>query len=50
MLEGCVAFKRDSLPSQREKTQRGHGSAAVNEARKLLSWRFCALIAMVHCE
>jgi hypothetical protein len=43
-----IVFKRDSLPSQREKMQRGHASAPVNEARKAVPLALCARIAMVH--
>jgi hypothetical protein len=45
-----IAFKRDSLPSQREKMQRGDAPAPGNEAPKLFLWLVCQRIAMVHRE
>jgi hypothetical protein len=43
-----IAFKRDLLPSQREKMQCGDASAPGNEARKAVPLARLQRIAMVH--
>jgi hypothetical protein len=44
----CIEFKRDSLPSQRAKMQRGHASAPANAARKAVPLAALRADQMVH--